>query len=639
MAVPGRSSVFTYESKVHPSHVLLSLESQRQQDLLCDVTVVTGKGQSFRAHRSVLASCSEYFSQRISSLSSQNTVIMLPLEVTAAGFEPLLKFAYTSKLLLCKEDVYDIQTCVSALGFRDLDGACFDFLLPKFLSSTKACAVRKTCCKKKCKKGSPKDVSECDEVLLDAKEVKPVADSPQQQEAAFQCNDSDTIKSLNTVCPIPPVTPVGEIARNNKVTQCPKYRKFQMACGKETDKSQPKPVIKYNCSSPCSNNSESGSCPLGVSRPVEDLFDSKLGNFHPADVNKNEELCGKKQQIELQESKEPLSKVKETDKGKGKWSTMFASPEGIQDNQESIESLAQNMVAEENYTFNMAQRECMKDEEEIIDRPEEGAQNNIKNFYGNLTCDKAIMSYSSLEGFIAQLSNPLQDLDQSISGWQCPKSSQCEGASQSGLSSFNSGDDSDTEVYCEAYARERARQVQLPFPVEQIVVMSRNDFQELLDKQNLTQEQLELVRDMRRRSKNREAAKRCRKRKLDCIYNLQCEINKLKTEREMLIQERSRLSQLRLKTCHSVSALCQRVYAGTNLPPEQLQQLAKYNTAECPLASYMPFIDSLLSSQHQQSSQVFSEGGEDDDHCSNTITTQKSKHNSTTYDKSSADSL
>uniref|UniRef100_A0A3B4APV9 BTB domain-containing protein n=1 Tax=Periophthalmus magnuspinnatus TaxID=409849 RepID=A0A3B4APV9_9GOBI len=136
-----KTAMFTFESSVHPNHVLRSLEEQRQRDILCDVTVVTAEGQSFRAHRAVLASCSEYFSQRISSLAGQNPVITLPSEVTAAGFEPLLKFSYTSKLLFGKEDVLDIQTSASALGFKDLDGACFDFLLPKFFSSTKACVI------------------------------------------------------------------------------------------------------------------------------------------------------------------------------------------------------------------------------------------------------------------------------------------------------------------------------------------------------------------------------------------------------------------------------------------------------------------------------------------------------------------
>uniref|UniRef100_A0AAX7UU79 BZIP domain-containing protein n=1 Tax=Astatotilapia calliptera TaxID=8154 RepID=A0AAX7UU79_ASTCA len=137
-------------------------------------------------------------------------------------------------------------------------------------------------------------------------------------------------------------------------------------------------------------------------------------------------------------------------------------------------------------------------------------------------------------------------------------------------------------------------QVQLPFSVDWIVELSRNDFQQLLKQHAFTREQLDFVHDMRRRSKNRLAAQRCRKRKLDCIYNLQCEINKLKTEREKLMLEKSQLSQLKLKTCHSVSALCQRVCSEANLQPEQLQVLAKYTSPDCPLSPSMAVADGFF---------------------------------------------
>lgn len=77
-----RTSVFTFQSAVHSTHILQCLNDQRQRDVLCDVTVVV-ESRSFRAHCSVLASCSEYFLSRVTSVTKQNPIITLPDEVSA----------------------------------------------------------------------------------------------------------------------------------------------------------------------------------------------------------------------------------------------------------------------------------------------------------------------------------------------------------------------------------------------------------------------------------------------------------------------------------------------------------------------------------------------------------------------------
>ncbi|XP_031647138.1 transcription regulator protein BACH1 isoform X1 [Oncorhynchus kisutch] len=146
-----RTSVFTFQSTVHSSHVLTRLNDQRLSDVLCDVTLVAG-GRAFRAHCSVLASCSDYFHSRILNHTSPSLVLTLPDQVTAEGFEPLLQFCYTSKLLFTKDNIMAIHRCAGLLGFHNLETSCFDFLLPKFLEGSNITAQetrrrrREGCC-------------------------------------------------------------------------------------------------------------------------------------------------------------------------------------------------------------------------------------------------------------------------------------------------------------------------------------------------------------------------------------------------------------------------------------------------------------------------------------------------------------
>ncbi|XP_041114643.1 transcription regulator protein BACH1-like isoform X6 [Polyodon spathula] len=129
--------------------------------------------------------------------------------------------------------------------------------------------------------------------------------------------------------------------------------------------------------------------------------------------------------------------------------------------------------------------------------------------------------------------------------------------------------------------------VKLPFSVEKIASLTRNDFQQMVKNHNLTQEQLDFIHDVRRRSKNRIAAQRCRKRKLDCIQNLEYEIDKLRNEKDKLMHEKNNLKMSKVETWQNLSSLYQKVCSEAALRPEQLQVLVKYSSLDCPLSLLM----------------------------------------------------
>ncbi|CAG2054068.1 unnamed protein product [Timema podura] len=96
----------------------------------------------------------------------------------------------------------------------------------------------------------------------------------------------------------------------------------------------------------------------------------------------------------------------------------------------------------------------------------------------------------------------------------------------------------------------RARSMNIPITVQDIINLPMDEFNERLSKYDLSESQLSLIRDIRRRGKNKVAAQNCRKRKLDQIMSLADEVrdmrerkNRLLREREFMLGERQRVKE------------------------------------------------------------------------------------------------
>ncbi|XP_074071736.1 nuclear factor erythroid 2-related factor 2 isoform X1 [Macrotis lagotis] len=84
----------------------------------------------------------------------------------------------------------------------------------------------------------------------------------------------------------------------------------------------------------------------------------------------------------------------------------------------------------------------------------------------------------------------------------------------------------------------RAKALHIPFPVEKIINLPMDDFNEMMSKEQFNEAQLALIRDIRRRGKNKVAAQNCRKRKLENIVELEQDLDHLKDEKEKLLKEK-----------------------------------------------------------------------------------------------------
>ncbi|XP_007572485.1 endoplasmic reticulum membrane sensor NFE2L1b isoform X1 [Poecilia formosa] len=121
----------------------------------------------------------------------------------------------------------------------------------------------------------------------------------------------------------------------------------------------------------------------------------------------------------------------------------------------------------------------------------------------------------------------------------------------------------------------RARAMKIPFSNDKIVNLPVEEFNELLAKHHLSEAQLALIRDIRRRGKNKMAAQNCRKRKLETIINLEQGVQDLRRDKARLLKEKMEFIRSIRQLKQKMQSLCQEVFSqlrdeeGRPFPPSE----------------------------------------------------------------------
>ncbi|XP_075410879.1 transcription regulator protein BACH2 [Tenrec ecaudatus] len=732
------SPMYVYESTVHCTNILLGLNDQRKKDILCDVTLIVER-KEFRAHRAVLAACSEYFWQALVGQTKHDLVVSLPEEVTARGFGPLLQFAYTAKLLLSRENIGEVIRCAEFLRMHNLEDSCFSFLQSQLLNREDGLFARRkeppACPRpREAREDSAGEEGEEEEDTMDAEAARmPCPRDPMRPEP---------VQNFDAAAAAPPAAakeeallpePDGpahmqEGPEKDAWTQYPRYKKYQLACTKNVysasshgtsglastcreDHSghglKPGLAVGHIKSEPPSEEPEEESVTLCLSGDEPDVkdrapdveMDPKQPSPAPApattaapagaaclersrsaaspsclrslfSITKGVELAGlpsTSQQHFARGSACPFDKgiaqgglktdyppfagnygqphVGQKDAAnfslgsplKGPGLEALCKQEGESDRRSVIFSSSTcDQVSTVVHSYTSGASAADRDLPEPVPKGLwVGASQALPSAqaysHGGLMADhlpgrvrpntscpvpikvcprsppletrtrtsSSCSSYSYAEDGSggSPCSLPLCEFSSSPCSQgarflatehqepglmadgmysqvrpqiKCEQSYGTNSSDESG--SFSEADSESCPV------QDRGQEVKLPFPVDQITDLPRNDFQMMIKMHKLTSEQLEFIHDVRRRSKNRIAAQRCRKRKLDCIQNLECEIRKLVCEKEKLLSERNQLKACMGELLDNFSCLSQEVCRDIQ-SPEQIQALHRY----CPV--------------------------------------------------------
>lgn len=131
-SLPGSSAIdseeYKFTEKSHSAQVLTGLNRLRMSQQFCDITLAAG-GQEFKGHKIVLASFSPYFHAMFTgnlAESMQDTVTIGDVE--ASVMEQLINYAYTSEILINRQNVQALLSASNLLEILPVKEACSQYL-------------------------------------------------------------------------------------------------------------------------------------------------------------------------------------------------------------------------------------------------------------------------------------------------------------------------------------------------------------------------------------------------------------------------------------------------------------------------------------------------------------------------------
>ncbi|XP_039193858.1 B-cell CLL/lymphoma 6 member B protein-like isoform X3 [Crotalus tigris] len=131
MAGPSPTS-YVREFTRHSSDVLTNLNELRKRQILTDVTLRVG-GHPLQAHKAVLTACSGFFySVFLGHGGHEVSVLTLPSSIEPVGFQTLLDFMYTSRLLLSPATAPAVLVAASYLQMEHVVQSCHRFLQARY---------------------------------------------------------------------------------------------------------------------------------------------------------------------------------------------------------------------------------------------------------------------------------------------------------------------------------------------------------------------------------------------------------------------------------------------------------------------------------------------------------------------------